>query len=71
MITTKGRYSISYKKGYSKLVELIEGYFHSKELIITDATGNNGYDTNALAIKFKKVNSIELNDINYKALKII
>lgn len=68
MITTEGRYSISDKKGSSKLVELIERYFHSKDLIITDATGNNGSDTIALALKFKKVNSIELNETNYKAL---
>lgn len=68
LITTEGRYSISDKKGSSKLVELIERYFHSKNLIITDATGNNGSDTIALALKFKKINSIELNDINYKAL---
>ena len=68
MITTEGRYSISDKKGSSKLVELIERYFHSKDLVITDATGNNGSDTIALALKFKKVNSIELDKINHKAL---
>ena len=68
MITTEGRYSISDKKGSSKLVELIERYFHSKDLVINDATGNNGSDTIELALKFKKVNSIELDKINHKAL---
>lgn len=68
LITTEGRYSISDKNGSSKLVELIERYFHSKDLVITDATGNNGSDTIALALKFKKVNSIELDKVNYKAL---
>lgn len=68
LITTEGRYSISDKKGSSKLVELIERFFHSKDLIVTDATGNNGSDTIALALKFKKVNSIELDEMNYKAL---
>ena len=32
LITTEGKYSISDKKGSSKLVELIERYFHSKNL---------------------------------------
>lgn len=68
LITTQGRYSISDKKGSSKLVELIERFFKTKDLVITDATGNNGSDTIALALKFKKVNSIELDKINYEAL---
>lgn len=68
LITTVGRYSISDKKGSSKLVKLIERFFKTKDLVITDATGNNGSDTIALALKFKKVNSIELDEINYKAL---
>lgn len=68
-ITSEGKYSISDNESSKKLVYLITKYFKKTDLVITDGTGNNGSDTIALALTFKTVNSIELNDINYKVLK--
>ena len=68
-ITTEGKYSISDNESSAKLIELIQKYFKSNDLIITDGTGNNGSDTIALGLKFKTINSIELDDTNYEALK--
>ncbi len=68
-ITTEGKYSISDNESSAKLVELIKKYFKTSELVITDATGNNGSDSIALALSFRKVNSIELNDLNYEVLQ--
>jgi len=68
-ITTEGKYSISDNESSDKLVYLIQKYFKTTDLIITDGTGNNGSDTIALALKFKLVNSIELDDLNFKVLE--
>lgn len=67
-LTTEGTYSVSDNPGSAKLVYLISKYFKSTDLVITDATGNNGSDTIALGLKFKHINSIELNPINFKVL---
>ena len=69
LVTTEGIYSISSNKGSSKLVYLLEKYFKSTKITVTDGTGNNGSDSIALALKFKHVNSIELDKTNYDALK--
>jgi 16S rRNA G966 N2-methylase RsmD len=69
MVTTEGKYSISDNSSSDILVELIGKYFKSKNLIITDGTGNNGSDTIALALVFKTINSIELDETNFKALE--
>ena len=68
-ITTQGEYSISHIKASEKLVYLIKKYFKTDKLTITDATGNNGSDTIALGLNFEKVNSIELDPINYSVLE--
>jgi hypothetical protein len=67
-VTTEGIYSISSNKGSAKLVFLIEKYFKSTKIIITDGTANNGSDSIALGLKFKHVNSIELDKVNYEVL---
>jgi len=69
LVTTEGAYSISSNKGSSKLVYLLEKYFKSTKITVTDGTGNNGSDSIALALKFKHVNSVELDKVNYEALK--
>ena len=69
LVTTEGAYSISSNKGSSKLVYLLEKYFKSTKITVTDGTGNNGSDSIALALKFKHVNSIELDKTNYDVLK--
>jgi 16S rRNA G966 N2-methylase RsmD len=68
-ITTEGKYSISDNESSNKLVYLIEKYFKTTNLVITDGTGNNGSDTIALGLKFKSVNSIEMDDLNFKVLE--
>lgn len=68
-LTTEGIYSISDNIGSDKLVYLIYKYFKSNDLIITDATGNNGSDTIAMALKFTHINSIELDKTNFKVLE--
>ncbi len=68
-ITTQGKYSISHIKASEKLVYLIKKYFKNDKLTITDATGNNGSDTIGLGLNFEKVNSIELDPINFSVLE--
>lgn len=68
-ITKQGEYSISDIVGSKKLVYLIRKYFKSSNITITDGTGNNGSDTIAMGIQFKKINSIELDSINFNVLK--
>ncbi len=68
-VTTEGVYSISSNQGSSLLVSLIEKYFKSANITVTDGTGNNGSDTIALGLKFSHVNSIELDPINFSVLK--
>jgi hypothetical protein len=68
-LTSEGLYSVSGYDAGKKLVYLILKYFNNnKNIIITDATSNNGSDTIPLAQTFIKVNAIEKNDINHKAL---
>lgn len=68
-LTTEGIYSVSDNAGSDLLVYLILKYFKSSDLIITDATGNNGSDTIAMGLKFSHINSIELDSTNFKVLK--
>ena len=68
-MTTEGIYSFSGYKSANYLIKLIYKYFKTNDIIITDGTGNIGSDTIPFALKFKKVNSIELNDVNFKALE--
>lgn len=69
MLTDEGLYSVSGKEGSKFLANLIYKNTKRKDLIITDGTANNGSDTLMLAKYFYKVNSIELNEINFKVLK--
>jgi hypothetical protein len=69
VITEEGKYSVSKRKGAIKLVNIIYKIMKTKDVVVTDATANVGSDSLMLAKYFKKVNSIELNTINYAALK--
>jgi hypothetical protein len=42
---------------------------NNKNITVTDCTGNNGSDTLMFAKYFAKVNSIEIDDVNYEVLK--
>jgi 16S rRNA G966 N2-methylase RsmD len=69
LVTTEGSYSISSNKGSNKLVYLLEKYFKTTKITITDGTANNGSDTIAMGLKFKHINSIELDKVNFEVLK--
>jgi 16S rRNA G966 N2-methylase RsmD len=69
-MTNVGVYSVSGKKAAELLAKIINiNMKNQKKITVTDGTGNVGSDTLMLAIYFDKVNSIELNETNYKALK--
>ena len=67
-ITTEGIYSVSGYHASEHLCYLITKYFKTKNIEITDATGNCGSDTISFGLYFKHVIGIELDSNNYKAL---
>ena len=69
--TTVGQYSSSNRLGSQKLVDIIMKNIAKtpSEIIITDGTANVGSDTINLAMNFKKVNSYEIDDVNFDALQ--
>ena len=69
IFTEESLYSVSKIKGSNFLINVIKRYFNEiKKIILTDATANVGSDSINLSYYLKKVNAIELDDINYKAL---
>ena len=75
MITEEGVFSVTPPEEAEKITQLIIKEFKYrlnkdiKDCVITDATANIGGNTINFAKHFKKVNSIEISDINFKALK--
>ena len=68
-MTNVGLFSVSKTEGANKLVELIQRYFKTTDIVVTDGTGNVGSDTIALALAFKHVNTIEKDEVEFIALK--
>ena len=68
-LTTEGVYSVSGFRAGLHLVNLIRKFFNKNNIDITDGTGNCGSDTIMFGLYFKNVNSIELNNINFKVLE--
>ena len=68
-MTNEGLFSVSGDYGSNTISNLIIKYYGTKNLIITDATANNGSDTIRFGLNFDQVNSIELNSVNYSVLK--
>ena len=69
IFTEESLYSVSKIKGSKFLIDVIRQYFSKpKEIILTDATANVGSDSINLSYNLKKVNAIEIDEINYKAL---
>lgn len=69
LLTTEGQYSVSKRRAAKKLQMIIFKYFKTKDIVITDATSNNGSDTLMLAKYFKNINAIEFNETNFSVLK--
>jgi hypothetical protein len=69
-MTTEGMYSVSGKEGSKFVTKIIlRNMGKNKNITVTDCTGNNGSETLMFAKYFTKVNSIEIEDINYQVLK--
>jgi len=68
-ITTEGSYSVTSNVGSEKMINLIKKIMKTTDLTITDGTANVGSDSIKLGLVFRKVNSIELDKINFAALK--
>ena len=69
IFTEESLYSVSKIKGSKFLIDVIRQYYRDpKKLILTDATANVGSDSINLSYHLKKINAIEIDEINYKAL---
>ena len=69
-MTTEGMYSVSGKEGSKFVTKIIlKNMKKNKKITVTDCTGNNGSETLMFAKYFAKVNSIEIDDVNYQVLK--
>lgn len=69
LLTSVGKYSASgWRAGYF-IANIIKKYYKSDMISITDGTGNIGSDTIIFSFKFNKVNSIEIDKNNFKALE--
>lgn len=66
--TKESIYSSSRLKGSKRLLDLIKKYHDSTDIVITDGTANIGTDAINLASEFKKINAVEISEINYNAL---
>jgi predicted RNA methylase len=68
-MTAEGVYSVSGVNGSCFMADIIMTNMGTKDLIITDGTGNNGSETIIYSILFNKVNSIEMDPVNFTVLK--
>lgn len=69
LFTDESIYSSSRAKGSKRLIDIINKYYDSKDIIITDGTSNIGTDAINMAKYFRDVNAVELSPINFEALK--
>lgn len=68
LFTDESIYSSSKKEGSQLLKNIIYENLQDENIIITDGTANIGTDSIYLSNYFKKINSIEISNINHKAL---
>jgi predicted RNA methylase len=68
-MTNVGIYSGTGVRGSQFIINKIMKFVEDKNITITDGTGNIGTDTIMFANTFKKVNSVEIDNINYDVLK--
>lgn len=69
MFTNESIYSSSRSKGSKRLIDVIEKYYDTDNVTITDGTANIGTDAINLSTKFKNINAVEISKINFQALK--
>ena len=69
-LTTEGEYSVTRRRDADKILSIMERIVGDlKTKTITDATGCVGGDTIQFGIRCRFVNSIELNEDNFKVLQ--
>lgn len=66
-ISEQGSYSVTHKEDAKKTADIIESYF-GKDITITDGTANNGGNTIAFGLQFKKVQAVEISKKEYDIL---
>ena len=70
LITPEGEYSMTKKGDGQRIMQKIESVVGStRNMHITDLTGNVGADTILFGLNFKRVDSIEYNKENFEALE--
>jgi hypothetical protein len=70
MLTEEGKYSYTKRRDGDLTIDFFKKHLGSlKSLTILDGTGNVGGDTILFGLNFKHVDSIELDEENFKALK--
>ncbi len=69
-LTEEGEYSVTRRRDADRIISILRSTIKDiKTKTITDATGCVGGDTIHFGLNFQKVDSIELNPINFEALK--
>lgn len=68
LFTEESIYSSSKIEGSKLLKDIIFDNLSNNNIIITDGTANIGTDSIFLSNYFNKINSVEISNINYKAL---
>lgn len=69
LLTNTGIYSVTGKDGARFISDKIIQHMGTTKLTVTDCTANNGSDSIMFGFIFNKVNSIEIDPVNYKILK--
>lgn len=69
-LTEEGTYSVTRRRDADRILSILKGILKdTKPRSITDATGCVGGDTIHFGLNFQKVDSIEINEDNFEALK--
>lgn len=69
-LTQEGEYSVTRRRDADRILAIISKTVGGlKTKTVTDATGCNGGDTIQFALKSRYVNSIEINEENFKVLQ--
>lgn len=68
-LTDVSLYSVTGKAGANFITKKIIKHMGTSNLIVTDGTANVGSDAITFGLTFTKVNAVEINEVNFQALK--